>query len=158
MKKVNENGIEWTRRSSPHGVYEVARKELSVELGCPRHVGTWGGGHPFDVELSRLASGKTNWPLHSHAAQYEFYIILAGGGVVREGDEVHEVVAGDCFIIPPGVAHNMTNTGSQDMLYYVIADNQPADIISYPGHDKIFLKPGFKSYAIVETSYYEPED
>ncbi len=158
MKKVNYNDIEWTQRRSPNGTYELGRRELSVELGCPRHVGPWGGGHPFDVELSRLAPGKTNWPLHSHAAQYEFYIILAGRGMVREGEETSEVSAGDCFIIPPGVAHNMTNTGDEDLLYYIIADNQPADVVSYPGKNKLFLKPGFKTYAIEETGYYDPGD
>ena len=36
------------------------------------------GGHPFDVELSKLNPGETGCPYHSHAAQWELFLVLSG--------------------------------------------------------------------------------
>lgn len=158
LEKKNLNELEWVQRVSPKEKFEVFRKELSVALGCPRHVGTWGGGHPYDVELCRLAPGKTNWPQHAHCAQYEFYIIHSGRGISSHDDEKSPIQAGDFFIIPPKVAHNMTNTGDEDLVYTIIADNQPADVVSYPATGNVFIKPNMKSYRLQETDYYEGQE
>ena len=47
-------------------------------LGAPRDAGVAGGGHPFDVELTKLPPGATNFPFHAHAAQWEVYLVLMG--------------------------------------------------------------------------------
>jgi mannose-6-phosphate isomerase-like protein (cupin superfamily) len=49
---------------------------------------------------------------HYHPVAEELYLITAGHGSMRLGAEVSDVRAGDCIVIPPGVEHKLTNTGT----------------------------------------------
>ena len=60
---------------------------FSVALGGKRDVGTWAGGHPFDLELTRMPADARNYPLHQHSAQWELYVFLAGFGEMTDGKE-----------------------------------------------------------------------
>jgi len=42
---------------------------------------------------------------------------------VRHKNDTTEVVAGDAFIFGPDEAHQLINSGQEDLVYYVIADN-----------------------------------
>lgn len=98
---------EWVR---PGGVYRRFAKEL------------FGEGMPFDAERVVLAPGETNWPYHSHVGMWEVYFVQAGRGSVRCPDGPVEVAAGDWFIHPPGEPHNLTNTGTEDLVIVVLSD------------------------------------
>ncbi len=117
-----------------------------------------GGGHPFDVELTRLPAGATNFPYHAHTAQWEVYLILSGSGQIRSNDVVTQIKAGDSIVCPPGDAHQITNTGSEDLVYYVIADNPPAEIGFYPDTQKWGIIPQRKFFRMQEADYYEGEE
>ena len=52
MKKVNQSKVEVQHRKSPKGSFEIFRRHISVALGGTRDMGSWGGGHPFEVELA----------------------------------------------------------------------------------------------------------
>lgn len=158
MKHTNESDIPWAEQRSPLGRFHLFRRHISEALGAPRDAGVAGGGHPFDVELTKLPPGATNFPLHAHAAQWELYIVLNGTGELRTDKAVTPLAAGDSAICPPGEAHQIRNTGTTDLLYYVIADNPPADVITYPDSGKWFVKPHRKCFTIQETGYYENED
>lgn len=159
MRKVNQNELSEERRLSPKGVYEVYRRHLSLAVGGKKDIGLWGGGHPFDIELARIPPGKINYPLHAHAAQYEHYILLSGRGTVR-GDSSGEVEikAGDHFIIYPGEAHQIVNTGDEDLVYYVVSDHPRADVTTYPHSGKRQIKPEFRYFRMVEVDYYDGEE
>ncbi len=158
MKKVNLNDLQWEERSSPKGRFRMRRKQISIALGNQPHAGPYRGGHPFEVELSCVPPGADNWPLHAHTAQHEFYIILSGTGVHHGQDGDMEVGPGDCFISGPDDPHSLTNTGGEDLVYYVIADNQPADIVRYPDSGKWFIKPQRMSFRMQEADYYDGEE
>ena len=158
MKHTNESEINWVEQHSPRGRFHLFRRHISEALGAPRDIGAAGGAHPFEVELTKLPPGATNFPFHAHAAQWEFYIIISGSGQVRAGDSVTAVIAGDSFVCPPGEPHQLKNTGAADLLYYVIADNPPADVITYPDSNKWFVKPQRKSFTMQEVDYYTDEE
>lgn len=158
MKVVNQSDLAWVEVRSPGGRFQVDRRHLSEALGAPRDATTAQGGHPFEVELARIPPGATNCPYHAHAAQWEFYVILSGTGEVRGGEALTTVGPGDSFIFPPGEAHQLRNTGGEDLVYYVIADNPPADVITYPDTGKWFVKPHRKSFRMVEEDYYAGEE
>jgi mannose-6-phosphate isomerase-like protein (cupin superfamily) len=84
-----------------------------------------GEGTPFDAELVTLPPGATNWPYHAHSTMWEFYIVKEGSGQVKSPEGLTDVIAGDCIMHPPGEPHNLTNTGSTDLVYFIIADNTP---------------------------------
>ena len=44
---------------------------------------------------------------HLHRRAEEIYLFTAGTGRMRLGGEDHPVAAGDCVVIPPGVAHKL---------------------------------------------------
>jgi mannose-6-phosphate isomerase-like protein (cupin superfamily) len=44
---------------------------------------------------------------HVHHRSEEIYLFTHGSGRMRLGDEEHAVHAGDCIVIPPGVAHKL---------------------------------------------------
>jgi len=58
--------------------------------------------HPFDVEILRIPPGKTPYSYHSHSAQWEFYHVISGSGVVRHKDGTTPIEAGDAFIFQTG--------------------------------------------------------
>jgi uncharacterized cupin superfamily protein len=158
MHQTNQDHLPWAEERSPKGKFCVHRKHISLALGGVKDMGTAGGGHPFDVELTRVPPGAVNWPFHSHAAQWELFIILGGCGEARTSEGVVSVAAGDCLLFQPGEAHQLTNTGDADLLYYVVTDQPAADVMFYPDSDKWFVKPQRKIFRMREVDYYDKED
>lgn len=158
MKLVHESAIEWKETRSPQGRFHLHRRHISEALGAPRDAGVAGGGHPFDVELTRLPPGATNFPFHAHAAQWEVYLILSGSGEIRAGEATTAIKQGDSMVCPPGEAHQIKNTGITDLLYYVIADNPPADVTTYPDSGKWGIKPQRKYFTAYDADYYAGEE
>ena len=98
-----------------------------------------------------------NWPFHSHSAQWEFYHIVSGRGQVRTPDGNFSVQEGDCLIHPPNEAHQMINTGAVDLIYYVVADNPPSDVTTYPDSKKIKIS-GQDPMRVRTADYYDGEE
>lgn len=59
---------------------------------------------------ARLPPGASTTP-HYHPKTEEIYYILEGAAVMRIGDESRSVGPGDAIAIPPGIVHQITNTG-----------------------------------------------
>jgi uncharacterized cupin superfamily protein len=93
------------------GKYSLHRRPLSHAACSAKDTGTWGGGHPFEVEMSRLEPGKINFPMHEHSAQWEACLIVSGTGKIRTTESKNAIAAGDYFVFPPGEAHQLINTG-----------------------------------------------
>lgn len=53
---------------------------------------------------------------HLHPIAEELYFITHGTGHMRVGADARDVRPGDCIVIPPGVEHKLTNTGSEALL------------------------------------------
>ena len=143
---------------SPEGKYHLVRQSISQALGGIKDVGTWGGGHPFDVEYFRLPPGAANFLFHAQSAQWEMYIFLKGRGHVRGPESTITIEEGQSIIFRPGEAHQILNSGETELCYFVIADHSLADVITYPDTGKWVIKPPQKCFTLTETSYYEPGD
>lgn len=156
MNRVNLNDLEWRERKSPKGRYQLSYKDISLGLGARKGVGTGGDGHPLDVGMVRMPPGAINFPKHAHTTQWEFYVVVAGKGRVHVNDETHEVQAGDCFVQPPGNAHQIVNAGEEDLIYYVIANNPQVDVVQYPNSGKWATKG--KCFRMQEVNYYDGEE
>lgn len=117
--------------------------------------------HRFDLTFVRLPNGKSLCPYHSHSSEFELYLVVSGRGSVRDRDEATEVGAGDAFLFVPGEAHQLTNAGEEDFVYYVIADNSIADSCFYPDSGKFAVRKEGLDYVIVrgeETDYHDGEE
>src|SRR6266436_5616821 len=86
MKKINTNELTEDTWSSPKGKFTGAGKEVSEALGRKPRSTDLNERYPFDVEIVRIAPGKTPYPYHLHSAQWEFYHVISGTGAVRDKD------------------------------------------------------------------------
>ncbi len=159
QRKVHPDALAWEEFVSPKGKFRGWGKELSVALGAKRKAPTGLGGHPFDLELQKLAPGETGCPFHSHAAQWELYYLLSGEATMRTSAESHHLRAGDAMLHPPGDAHQIRNaSASDDLLYFVVADNPPVDYRHYPDSNKWGLRAPRKFFRIAELDYWDGEE
>lgn len=65
---------------------------------------------------ARVAVSAVTTP-HYHPRTEEIYYILSGTGRMRLGDERHDVGPGDAIAIPPGMIHQIENTGSVELKF-----------------------------------------
>jgi mannose-6-phosphate isomerase-like protein (cupin superfamily) len=69
------------------------------------------------VVVWNLEPGQKN-AIHVHAANAHGIVVLQGSGVCLKGaSESVPITAGDCLIVPRGVAHGIRHTGDVRMSY-----------------------------------------
>ena len=162
MQKVNVNEIQERKRQSPSGRFGRASKDISIALGRDPESFDLRKRHPFDLALIRIPKGKALCPYHSHSAESELYLVVSGKGGIRDKEGTTMVTAGDAFFFGPGEAHQLTNAGEEDFVYYVIADNPRGDSCHYPGQRKIRCdgKKGTNEVIVkgTETDYFDGEE
>lgn len=162
MRKVNINDIKEDPWQSPGGKYAVSFKGISEALGREPASLDLSKRHPFDLEWSRVPPGKSNFPYHAHSAQWEFYLVVSGTGTVRHDHGVTQVTAGDAFIFGPNEPHQLINSGQQDFIYYVIADNPIGESAYYPDSGKWKVNKSSAADRVVikgpETDYFDGEE
>jgi uncharacterized cupin superfamily protein len=161
MQKVNVNEIQERKRQSPSGRFGRASKDISIALGRDPESFDLRKRHPFDLALIRIPKGKALCPYHSHSAESELYLVVSGKGGIRDKEGTTMVTAGDAFFFGPGEAHQLSNAGEEDFVYYVIADNPRGDSCYYPDSGKFAVMKEGTSEVIVkgtETDYFDGED
>src|SRR5436190_21337854 len=132
MRKVNLKDVEWQDRHSPKGKFGRKIKNISVALGREPESLDLAKRWPFDLALVSIPKGKIYCPYHSHSSEWEMYLVVSGKGSVRDKDGSTIVTDGDAVIFQPGEAHQLSNAGDEDFVYYVLADNPLGDTCHYP--------------------------
>ena len=81
------------------------------------------------------------------------------GVVVDALDGVTPIEPGDAFIFEPGQPHQLTCTGTEDLVVYVIADNPIGESCHYPDSGKWFvLSPERRIVRSEPLDYYDGEE
>jgi uncharacterized cupin superfamily protein len=159
MRKVNTNHLAEETWSSPKGNFSGAGKEVSEALGRKPKSTDLRERHPFDVEICRIPPGKSAYPYHSHSAQWEFYHVISGKGLVRHQDGTTQIEPGDAFIFEPGEPHQISSDSSGDLVLYVVADNPIGESNYYPDSNKWAVhSPERKIVRAANQDYYEGEE
>lgn len=158
FKKVNFETLPWAPWESPKKQFRGTSKELSIALGARRNAPLEHDGHPFDLELSRFPAGHSGCPFHSHAGQWELYLIVSGTGTARCGNERHAVRAGDVFVHPPGEAHQLIAGRDEDLVFFLLTDNPPVDYCHYPDSNKWGLRSPRHFFRLGEVDYWDGEE
>jgi uncharacterized cupin superfamily protein len=159
MRKINIKDVPDDLWSSPKGRFGGASKEVSVALGRKPEWMDLNERHPFDVEICRVPPNKINWPYHSHSSQWEFYHVISGKGIVRHADGTTRIEPGDAFIFQPGEPHQITNDGSQDLVFYIVADNPVGGSCYYHDSQKwAVLSPEVRFIRSEALDYYDGEE
>jgi len=113
------------------------------------------------LEWNRLPPGKHNFPYHAHSAQWELYLVIAGKGSVCHEQGTTKIVAGDAFIFAPNEPHQITNSGDEDLVYYVIADNPIGESTYFPDSGKWKVNKAGPERVVLkgtETDYFDGEE
>src|SRR4029077_17695203 len=166
VRKVNLKDIEEKERKSPKGKFHRFVKNVSVALGRQPESLDLAKRHPFDLAIVRIPKGRSLCPYHSHSAESELYLVISGRGSVRDKGGSTTVTAGDAFFFQPGEAHQLSNAGDEDFVYYVIADNPRSgggtgDACYYPDSGKwAVVKEGLEEVIVKgkETDYFDGEE
>ncbi|MEX0590704.1 MAG: cupin domain-containing protein [Xanthobacteraceae bacterium] len=103
------------------------------------YVGPIVGAKQLGCMLTIVPPGKIAFPYHAHHANEEMFVILAGSGEYRFGGKTYPIRAGDVLAAPAGgpeVAHQIVNTGSEEMRYLGISTMKYPDAVDYPDSGK----------------------
>jgi mannose-6-phosphate isomerase-like protein (cupin superfamily) len=65
---------------------------------------------------ARLMPGKSTTP-HYHPKTEEIYYVISGQARMKIGDDARVVGRGDAIAIPPGQVHQITNTGTEELVF-----------------------------------------
>jgi uncharacterized cupin superfamily protein len=159
MHKVNTKELVELSWSSPKGKFEGAGKQISEALGRDPASSDLRERHPFDVEILRVPPGKSPYPYHSHSAQWEYYQVISGRGMVRHADGMSPIETGDAFLFEPDQPHQLLNDSSEDLVLYVVADNPFGESNYFPDSQKwIVRSPKRRAVRSGQVDYYEGEE
>jgi uncharacterized cupin superfamily protein len=159
MTIINSNTLPEEPWQSPRGHFACASRPISEALGRKPLSTDLRERHPFDVELARIPPGKRNYPYHSHSAQWEFYHVLSGRGQVRHQDGLNEIGPGDAFLFEPGHPHQLINTGTEDLVLCVVADNPIGESCHYPDSGKWLVRSPERRLVRSESlDYFDGEE
>lgn len=97
------------------------------------------GAQKLGYNVTVVPPGKAAFPFHSHRANEELFFILQGTGVARIGAETFPIRAGDFIACPPGgpeTAHQIRNTGDEELRYISISTMIYPEVAEYPDSGK----------------------
>jgi quercetin dioxygenase-like cupin family protein len=85
-------------------------------------IGPADGAPHFTMRVFDVAPGG-HTPLHAHESEHEVYVI-AGRGVVMEGDEEHPLEAGTFVFVPPGETHQFRAAPDEALRFICVVPKQ----------------------------------
>lgn len=104
--------------------------------------------------LTVVPPGKRAYPFHRHHVKSELFYILSGSGEVRLDGRTLPLRAGDLIACPAGAeAHQIVNTGTDELRYLAISDMATVDVIDYPDSGKVGVAAGVKNGDLSTASY-----
>ena len=111
-------------------------------------------GGNLGINHMRVSPGRTTSPFHSHQREDEAFFILSGRGVLRYGDRVLPLRAGDCVSCPAGTgtAHQIAN-----LVYLAIGAHDPDEVCVYPDSGKVLVRSLEQIGRIEGTDYFDGE-
>jgi uncharacterized cupin superfamily protein len=129
-----------------------------------------GNGKSFQARVGRIAPmlgltglgcsltvvppGKRAYPFHRHHVFNELFYVLSGTGEVRLDERTLPIRAGDLIANPAGAeAHQIVNTGEDELRYLAISDMAAVDVIDYPDSNKMGVAAGVKNGDLSTATY-----
>jgi len=97
------------------------------------------GAQKLGYNLTAVPPGKRAFPFHNHRVNEEMFFILEGTGEVRIGKETYAIRKGDIIACPPGdptTAHQIINTGTEELKYLAVSTKMTPEICDYPDSGK----------------------
>ena len=136
---INIADIQLPLRPAGLGAPGSAADRFDVRMGeiAPRI-----GAQKLGYNLTAIPPGKRAFPFHSHRVNEEMFFILEGSGQVRIGAQTHAIRVGDVIACPPGgpdSAHQIINTGDDDLKFLAVSTLIYPEICDYPDSGKFLV-------------------
>lgn len=93
------------------------------------------GAKLLGYNVTAVPPGKRAFPFHNHQVNEEMFFVLAGVGEIRIGVKTFPIRRGDVICCPAGgveTAHQIVNTGSEELRYLAVSTQQSPDVTEYP--------------------------
>lgn len=116
-------------------------------------------GGKLGLVLNRMPPGRVGCPLHTHQLEDEVFYILEGTGTLRYGEELYPLRPGSCVSCPAGtgVAHQLANTGTVDLVYLAAGPYEPNEVCTYPESGKVMVRSLRAVGRLERTTYMDGE-
>ena len=109
--KVIRKTKEAVKREDAHG--GAGGRRLYVSAGEVKNP-------QFQALTHGYLPGGSRFAWHLHEGIEEIMLVLKGDGIVRDHDGEYPYSAGDLFIYPAGVEHEIENTGEEEHEYIFV--------------------------------------
>jgi uncharacterized cupin superfamily protein len=132
---ANINQIQFLREIRHGDKFEAKLAPVSLGLGAKK----------LGYNVTAVPPGKRAFPFHNHHINEEMFLVLHGSGRIRLGKEEHEIGPGDIICCPPGgpdVAHQIINTGTEELRYLAVSTMIDTDVFQYPDSGKFGVAAG----------------
>ncbi len=115
--------------------------EFSSKLKTVR-VGDAIGTEQFYVNVDYVTPGAFSTKYHAHDLQEEFFMIMAGTGILRMDGREMRISPGDVIAKPAGkgLAHQFINDGEDILQIMDIGTRVTRDTIVYPDEGTVYVK------------------
>lgn len=115
---------------------ESAAERFDARMG---YIGPRIGAQKLGYNITAVPPGKRAFPFHNHRVNEEMFFILQGTGEIRIGEAVYPINPGDIIACPAGgkeTAHQIINTGNEELRYLAVSTKQSPEIAEYPDSGK----------------------
>lgn len=133
---INLADIEFGPRSAAFTPPESAAERFDARIG---YIAPRVGAQKLGYNLTAVPPGKRAFPFHNHRVNEEMFFVLQGTGEVRIGEAVYPIRPGDIIACPAGgkeTAHQIINTGTEELRYLAISTKLSPEIAEYPDSGK----------------------
>lgn len=104
------------------------------------------------VHLVTILPGHDSTEYHRHWYEEEFLYVLSGRGTAVIDGQMHAVAAGDFMgFARRGVAHGLSNTGTEPLVCLVGGQRLEQDVCDYPHKNKRLYINGTQEYLVDVT-------
>jgi uncharacterized cupin superfamily protein len=114
----------------------IAAERFEARMGfISPHVGATKLGY----NVTAVPPGKRAFPFHNHLVNKEMFFVLQGIGEIRIGENRFPIRPGDIIACPAGgpeSAHQIINTGDDELRYLAISTTTSPEIAEYPDSGK----------------------
>jgi uncharacterized cupin superfamily protein len=131
MKIFNLYGDEWDETRDREG-WRIREAFVGHRIG----------GALIGASMSEVEPGNKLWPYHTHHANEEWAIVLAGEPTLRTSDGEQALKAGDVVCFPRGRqgAHQIINRSDTPIRVLMLSSMIGPDIIEYLDTGKVFVR------------------
>ena len=139
---LNLDDIELQPRPTAYAPKGEAAERYDAKVAF---IGAQLGAKKLGYNVTAIAPGKRAYPFHNHQVNEEVFLILDGSGELRFGEEVLQIRRGDVIACPAGgpeTAHQIVNTGSEELRYFAVSTRLSPEIAEYPDTGRFGILAG----------------